>query len=610
MLVLIMRAMRDSAKWVMLILAIAFVGWLVLDWVEARFGAGGTDPNPVVGKVAGHDIRLADWNRYLENQLATARQRTGGSLTEEQGRRVRESAWDQLVIEIVIQAELDRLGIDVTDAEVRQAFQTSPPPEFLSHPAFQTDGEFDYEKYRQYFASPNVDENLLLQMEAYYRNTLPRAKLERVVSAGVYVTENEAWRHFRDRNETARVRYVSVDPRQAVSDADIQVGADEVRAYYRERRDEFSRPATATVSLVSLSTGPSAADSAAARAVADSLRQAIVGGERSFEDVAREVSADSVSAERGGDVGRVGRGDLVPSVDSVVFSLPEGRVSEPVESPFGLHLVEVTSRSGDSASVRHVLVPLEVSAATEDSLFDLIDRLEDIALRTDLATAADSVGLPARTDVVLTKDAEFVPGAGTLGVGVDWAFDGETQVGDLSPFFENASGFHVLELQERQQAGTYPLEEVEADVRARLAAEKKKEVARERLREAATALEGGASLEAVAAERGWELQESRPFTRLDFVPGLGQGTEAIGKAFGLPVGTVSGVVDAGERVAILEVLERTPVDRARFEEIRDQLRQQLMLQRRQEYLGQWIQALREKAEVRDLRDQVLTRRAS
>lgn len=598
-----MGAMRNSAKWVMLVLTIAFVGWLVFDWVQNQFGVGGTDPNPIVGEVSGRDIRLAEWNFYLQNRMQIARAQSPEPLTEEEARNIREGAWNQLVSDILVQQELRRAGIRVDNEEIRQAFRSSPPPQFLTHPAFQTDGRFDPVKYQDYFSSPSVDEALLLQIEAYYREQLPRLKLERQIISGVYLTENEAWERYRDRNETAMVRFVSVDPRTLVPDSAINIEPGEIQAYYRNQRDEFERPAIATVVLVSITSGPSAKDKAAAFSRADSLRQAIISGETTWEDVARAVSADSSSAPRGGDLGHIRRGDLVAAVEEVAFSLPVSRVSEPIASPFGLHLLRVDARWEDSVSVRHILLEVKMSGATEDSLFDLIDDLEGQALDSDLAGAANSLGLPVRHDVRLTLGSAFVPGAGSLGVGVDWAFDPTTPVGDFSPFFENANGFHALELVSLEKAGIYPLADVEAQIRETLMRQKKRERARQLLEKARSEMETDGLLP-VAERYGWSTDRQGPLTRLDFVPGLGQGTEAIGAAFGLPIGTLSGTLDAGDRLAILTVLDRTPADREQFEQQKEALKQVLTLQDRQQYLQTWLQALREQADVEDLRAQL------
>lgn len=599
-----MRKMRDSAKYVMLILALAFVGWLVFEGVnDMRGGNLGGEVNPVVGVVAGRDVRYNEWNAILENQLAAARQ-SGRSLTEEDVRAVTEQAWQNLVNSTLLQRELQRLGVQVSDSEVRQAFLSQPPSEFLGHPAFQTDGRFDIEKYRRFFTDPATDEATLLQLENYYRSLLPRAKLEALIQSGIYVSDEEAWRFYRDTNERARVRFVRVDPFATVPDSAVSVSQAEIRAYYDEREDDFRRPATARANLVSIALQPTTADSAAAQGRAAELAERVASGE-DFAEVAAAESADSISAADGGSMGRRALSDLDPPLAETAETLSAGEVSEPVGTSHGYHVLRLDERSGDTLTLRQIYVPIEMSPATEDSIFDLLDDLEEIALRTDLVTAADSVGVPVRTDVELVEGVDFVPGAGALGVAVDWALGPESRIGDLSQFFQNDQGYHVIELLGRTEEGRIPLAEATPGIRLQLMAEKKKERAAEIATELAQAVEDGATLAEAAARRGWTVEEPDPFRRGDFVPGLGQGTEAIGAAFGTPIGEISGVVDAGDAVAVVEVLDRQEASREAFEEVRDIVLTQLRSERTQQYVQKWLAALRESAAVEDHRERLL-----
>ena len=80
-----------------------------------------------------------------------------------------------------------------------------------------------------------------------------------------------------------------------------------------------------------------------ARAVIESLRARVEAGE-SFEDLAREYSEDPGSASRGGDLGLFGRGRMVPTFEAAAFDLAAvGDLSEPVETQFGVHLLQLTS---------------------------------------------------------------------------------------------------------------------------------------------------------------------------------------------------------------------------------------------------------------------------
>lgn len=597
---MVMRSMRNSAKYVMGVLAFAFIGWLVFEGInDMRGGNLGGEVNPVVGEVSGRTIRYSQWSAFLENQLAAANP-GNRSLTEEERRVVTDRAWESLVNATLLESELERLGIVVTDSEIREAFLNQPPPELFSHPAFQTEGQFDIEKYRRFFTDPATDEMQLLQMESYYRSLLPRMKLETLLGGGIYVTEEEAWRFFRDTNETARVRFVRVDPLVSVPDSAVTVTDAEIRSYYNENRDDFRIPATARANMVSFPLRPTAEDTVAARVRATELAERVKGGE-DFAEVAMAESEDPNSAPAGGDMGRRARSQIDPTLAEAAFSLPIGDVSDPIETSFGYHVLRVDERWGDSVAMRQIFVPIEISGETEDAVFDRMDELEEIALRADLVTAADSLGIPLRRDVRLSDDVDFIQGAGALGVAPDWAFDPVTEIGELSDFFENSSGFHIFELLDRREEGVAGLADVSANIRQILTAEKKKDRAAALAENVVRATASGASLEEAAGRYGWTVEEAGPFRRGDFVPGLGQGTEAIGEAFGSPVGAISGVVDTGDAVAVLQVVERNEATREAFAEVRDAVVSELRFERTQEYMQKWMLALREGATVEDHR---------
>ena len=298
-------------------------------------------------------------------------------------------------------------------------------------------------KYQQFVAM--AEPVVLLQLEAYYRDVIPRGKLLRQVGSGIYVSENELWNAYRDSNEKATVQYVSFDPLVRVSDDQIDIASDEISDYYRDNLEEFSVPASATVISASFTKAPTPADTAAIEVDATELRQSILDG-ADFAETARAESTDEISAEEGGNLGVFAKGLMTPAFDSAVFAARLNQITDPVKTPFGLHLIEVTDRWGqDSAQARHILLPFERTDESEIDLLAMADSLDELGEAMALGEAAAILGLETDT-LDLIETLAIIPGAGDAAEGGEWVFDPGTSPGDVSPVFENSAAFYAIEL--------------------------------------------------------------------------------------------------------------------------------------------------------------------
>lgn len=594
-----LRSMRRNTKIIMLVVAIAFVGLMVFQWGMDISGRSSPQAVGEIGEVNGTGISYQLWTVTFRGLTDQARQQKGGPLTDLELHYVEEQTWNQIVNEILIAQEIERQGIRVTDEEVRLAFQTMPPPWLAENELFQTDGQFDFEKYSQFFSGPSADPVLLQQIEAYYRDVLPRARLFEEVSTGIYVSDSELWSIYRDQNERIRVEYAVIDPEVAIDDSEVSVSEEELSRYYDENREDFKQPTTAIVSLVQIDRAPEAADTAAALEAATGVYEQAVGG-ADFGELARQNSADAASASAGGDLGWFGRGDMTPAFEEAAFALEPGQISEPVLTPFGYHVIKVVEKEEDRVRASHVLIEIQLRGESEDRLLGRVDRLERIALSAGLDTAVDSVGL-AISEVTLSEGSEFVPGVGPFAPATIWAFHDSTFVGDLSPVYETADGFAVFELKERLPETYLTFLEAEPSVRRRVMQERKSETAGWLADQVATEISQGKSLEEAAADHGLTVQVTEPFTRLDFVPGLGRSGPVIGTAFGTEALEVAGPVESDGRYFLLRVIERTEPNREMFQATKEEMRAQLSLQRRNSAIDEWLADLRGDADIRDWR---------
>jgi peptidyl-prolyl cis-trans isomerase D len=606
-----MRDLRQKTKWVMIIVALAFVGLMVFEWGMDMSGQSAGIQVGEVGRVNNTPISYQRYDEVYRDLLVRAQQQTGSAqLTREQMRQVDEATWDQLVGEALIQQEIRRRGIRVTAAEIRQAARTSPHPELMQNEIFQTDGRFDLEKYQQFLSSPAASDDLLLQLEGYYREQIPRAKLLRQVMAGAFIPDSELWRSYRDSNERATVEYVTLDLNTLVP-GEVEVTEREIRDHYRRNRETFRRSASAVLNVAWISKAPTAADSAAALERAREARTEILAG-ASFAEVAERVSADRGSAAQGGALGTFGRGQMVPEFEEAAFSAPIGQVTEPVQTDFGYHLIEVTARADEQVTARHILVSLERSEESVDRLYARADSLEALAPARGVQQAASQLRAEYAERQEVAGALPYLPGVGDASELLEWASEELAEegrvIGTVTPLFETEQAFYLARVESFSEGGEIPLAEATPQIRSQLELEKRRERARAIGREMRAEVRGGTGLEQAASSRGLRVERHGPFTRQDFNPVFGQANSVIGAAFGTPLNQVSEVVESTAGLFLLRPVARTEADRSAWEQQKDEQRGIEQAQIQSVHFQRWLTHLRESARIIDRRGEVLTRR--
>jgi peptidyl-prolyl cis-trans isomerase D len=591
--------MRENTKWIMLVTAIAFVGLMVFEWgmdITGQSSGSFGELGRVNGTPVTYDIYQAAY-RNLYDQVSNAQDEP---ITSAQNREIEEAAWNEAVNQILVQQELGRRGIQVSDQEIRDAARFSPPQELMGDPLFQTDGQFDLQRYQDFLANA-ADELFLLQLEAYYREIIPQSKLMRQVTSGIYFSDAELWDAFREENEQVRLRFLALNPSLRIPDSDVDVSDREIEDYYREHEEDFQTPAQAELKYVVLTKAPLREDTAAARAFAQELRQEILDG-ADFGEVARRESADDVSAAQGGSLGTLGRGQMPPGFDSVAFSVRINQIPDPVQTPFGIHVLQVESRQGDSVQARHILVPIERTNESELRLLTLADTLEVLGEIRTLEEAAAEVGVPVQTQEI-TELFPFLAGVGQISDGLLWVFE-EGSPGEVSPVFEDRQAFYMMELVSSSSAGTQTLEDARPTIEQILSVQKKVEAVRMEARDLVNQARDAGSLEVLDDGDQLTVQESGPSSRSQFFPGLGVRNPAIGAAFGLEVNGISDPVVWNNNVYVVQPLEVIPADSTAFEEEKANQRARLAFTVQQQRLQQWIEGLREVARIVDRREAV------
>ena len=594
-----MRQMREATKPIMLLAAVAFVALMVFEWgmdASGRSGGGIGEIGSVNGDPVMYEAYMAAYRQIYEQVQRSQEE----MISSQQNAEIEDAAFDEVVTQLLILQELRSRGITVTDQEISDAAQFTPP-DYLRPSFTADDGSLDVASYQNFLYSATPEQ--LLMLEGYYRDVIPRGKLLRQVSSGIFVSDSELWLEFKDQVEQVEIQYVPMDPAIRYDDADFPISDEEIESYWDANQEEFEVPARASLKVVVLDKTPTAADTLASEEMAAELRQRILDGE-DFADLAQRESTDQSTAAAGGELGVFPKNFMTPPFDSAVFAAPVGEVVGPVKSSFGYHIIEVQERwAADSAQARHILIPVARTDDSEIGLLNLADSLEDLGESMPLDQAAAQAGVTA-TVMDLAANFPFIPGAGQVSEGADWAFE-EASPGDVSPVFETPTAFYSIELVSSEPEGILPLADATPAIQSTLLLERKMERARVEAQDVVSRVRSGEALANVAADMELEVRNAGPFSRNDFVPGLGRQNAAVGAAFGIEPGEVSEAVSTPANTFIVEVLTRTDADSTAWIAQLPQQREAAVLTRQQVRLSEWIDALRGSARIVDRRDVVL-----
>ncbi len=598
------QAMRASAKWVMGVLVLAFVGWMVFDVGMGISGGGSYRPGDAIAKVNGERIDLQTYYAALRNAQENQRRQSGSApMTQEEQKQLENSVMESLIQDILLHEEYRRRHITVSPEEIVAQAQNDPPAEIQNAPEFQTDGKFDLNKWQRFLASganPELDQAL----EAQYRQEIPRAKLFNQLVSDVYVPDAQLWQDYKDQHDSVTIKLLSLYPDAIIPDSAVHVSDAEVEQYYKDHQADFDRKPVAYMSYVVVHRIPNAADSAAALARAKAAREEILKG-ADFAAVAKRESVDSVSAAKGGDLGEVTRGSFVPAFEKAALALKPGQISQPVLTQFGYHIIKLISRSGNKFHAAHILIHIGVTGAHQDSTDAAIDSLDrragEQADGAELDSAAAVIGAkvqeaaPVREGDRVLAGGVFVPDAAL------WAF-GDARPGETSTLIETDQASYVFRLDSLTPGGVPELSAIRDAVRNAVVQQKKMEAARQLAETVVADIRANrTTLDAAAKRYHAPLTTLGPFSRAEPAQVLLSEPLVVGASFGVPLDHVSQPIVGQHSVFLVEPVARHPADSTAYAKQLPALRARALQSARQNRVRLVLSSLREMAKVDDRR---------
>jgi peptidyl-prolyl cis-trans isomerase D len=330
---------------------------------------------------------------------------------------------------------------------------------------------------------------------------------------------------------------------------EVSVSDDEIKQTYEGQKAQYSTPDTREVEQVVVQD----------KAVADKIEAAVKSG-TAFKDAAKQITnGDPVV------LGKVTKDKLPAEIADKVFELKTEGVTEPLTSPFGLHVVHVISAQVGSIKpldevkdqIKHQIA---VSKATE-SLDSLVQQLEDtLAGGSTLDESATKLKLKAKKVDAVDSAGKDPKGAdtGLSHAAVTLVFN--TDSGNLSPVAPTASGSYIV----AQVSGvTPPADRPFADIKAKLTtdwmADAQAKAATEKAKAIADKVKTGGDLNAEATALGLTVKKSASFGRANGDPANAISPGFAAALFALKLNE-TGVGDSKDGPAVAKVTSIIPPD--------------------------------------------------
>jgi parvulin-like peptidyl-prolyl isomerase len=323
---------------------------------------------------------------------------------------------------------------------------------------------------------------------------------------------------------------------------------------------------------------------------------------RPFGDVARQYSKDPSSASNNGDLGWFVKGRMVKPFEEAAFKAKVGQIIGPVRSTFGYHIILVHAK--DSREVRFADLHLNVRMSGQ-TRSDLSQHAQDFSyLAKEASGAFEREAQQSHYTVVETPS--FLKGVVIPGIGMNAAankFAFSSKVGAVSEQITGQNGFLICMVSEVKEAGLRPFDEVKAGIESRVMREKKVEKTKEAVTQMRRSLAAGEKLAKLTTAYPSASAQTLPeFTLGGFISGVGRDLGFIGAVSALQPGETSKPVESTRGVYLIQLISKSAFDTTAYSAQRDNLRAQLVSEKKSRFFSQWADQLKKSAEIVDNRD--------
>ena len=606
---------------------------IIITFVLFYGGSGLQDPGMEnVAEVNGEVISQREFAFHYQRMLERYRDLFKGSLTPEliQNLNLKSALLEELIQRRLLLQEARRLELTATDDDLMNAI--------ASIPEFQENGRFNKERYLQLLRVNNLTPG---QFEAEQREQMTIQKLRNIILDAVHIAEAEVRNRYRFEQERVNFYFVRLPlsdylPQVKVSEEEIakfyennqpllreplrvqveyltypfdrfadavKVSEKEIKDYYEANRDtKFRTPQGAKVRHIFIR-APEGADTAqkdAARARANRILAEARAG-KDFAELAKKHS-DDPSAAQGGDVGWLTKGQMLAALDQAVFGLPEGGISDVIETAAGYHIVKVEEvRAEKTQSLKEaspeIVRTLKAEKGKREAANAADRGREKLLAGTDFSELARQGGVSAKVTRWFAS-SEVLQEIGPVQEFYKTAFSLSPR--EISPVIEGSAAYYLMRLKDRKEPAVPPLESVRSDIEKRLRERKALDLLGEKASALLEQLKREKDIQALAKQHNLSVQETGWFIRsAPEIPKIGNLPDA--KPGGIAISSYKPIPEQvftqNDAAYLIAFKDSRGADMERFEKEKDRLIKEALAESQQRVMQRFVDMLKAKAQI-------------
>jgi parvulin-like peptidyl-prolyl isomerase len=626
-----------------------------------------------VGSINGEDITYKDFQAALDQQRELRKQ-SGQEIDDESLDQFRDEVWEYIISQILIKQQVQKLGITVSDEEVREIILGDEPPAFLKQNFIDSLGNFNRDFYENALFDPQ-NEQALIGAEESVRQYRLNEKLQSMIIASVNVSEDEVLRKFKDQNIYVNDAECSLIGTGFIPDSTVELTDDDIRKYYDESIERYTVKAQRKLKFVIFGNQPSRKDS---ELVFEDLQYVKSNFETedttdfqyyvdiyssqpysvdtltlsSFKPEAIDILKSSdvgdiigpVSSQEGVTIyhllGKVATDDVMASASHILINANDddtnlieanriydeligggdfeqlaiehsgdrgsgrrgdskiGEIQKPVKTTFGYHIIKVNDRSNNKFIVEKIVNPIKQSATTRDERYNAANDFSYLADKNGFEKEAQLMNYNIQESGNFAENDVSIPGIGVNKRLVQFAF--ENGLNALSDVYKVQQGYLVAYISEVNESGIKSFDEVKEEIKPSALMSKKLEKTKVLADDLHSKLNGDLK-KITEFDPRYTVKNTGRFNAETNIPGIGRNYSFIETAMNSEPNVITKPVKVSTGHYLIKVISKSPFDSTAYSMQSSTIRNNLLQQKKQLVVSQWLKELKERAEIVDNR---------